>query len=160
MRRRNTREETAPSIDDLFSSTQVTRVMVYQFDQEWNGSVLAELVDYSKTSDLYHGLSFPASDIPAQARELYRINKVRLLYDRDQPTARMCCRNQAEVDDPLDMTHSLLRAMSPIHIKYLANMGVRSSMSVSLTVHDQLWGLVTLHTYGKYGHRVSFPIRQ
>lgn len=108
--------------------------MVYQFDEEWNGKVLSELVDYSKTSDLYLGLSFPATDIPAQARELYRINKVRLLYDRDQPTARMCCRNQGEVDSPLDMTHSLLRAMSPIHIKYLANMGVRSSMSSELDI--------------------------
>jgi len=73
-----------------------------------------------------------STDIPPQARELYRINKVRLLYDRDQPTARMCCRDAAEVETPLDMTHSLLRAMSPIHVKYLSNMGVRSSMSISI----------------------------
>ena len=91
--------------------------MVYQFDSDWNGNVVAELVDYSKATDLFAGLNFPASDIPAQARELYRLNKVRLLYDRDQPTARLCCRNQEEVDSPLDMTHSHLRAMSPIHIK-------------------------------------------
>lgn len=88
-----------------------------QFDESWNGRVVAEQVDYSKTRDLFRGLNFPASDIPAQARELYRINKVRLLYDRDQPTARMCCRSIDEVEKPLDMTHCLLRAMSPIHIK-------------------------------------------
>ncbi|SGY74350.1 BQ5605_C005g03357 [Microbotryum silenes-dioicae] len=140
--------------------TEFDRAMVYQFDEKWNGRVVAEQVDWSRTKDLFRGLNFPASDIPAQARELYRVNKVRLLYDRDQPTARLCCRDVSEVDNPLDMTHCHLRAMSPIHIKYLGNMGVRSSMSISITAFGDLWGLVALHTYGRYGHRVSFPVRQ
>ncbi|GAA6061898.1 hypothetical protein JCM10212_004716 [Sporobolomyces blumeae] len=140
--------------------TEFDRVMVYQFDDQWNGQVVAEQVDWSRTKDLFRGLNFPASDIPAQARELYRINKVRVLYDRDQPTARLCCRDVSEVENPLDMTHCHLRAMSPIHIKYLGNMGVRSSMSVSITAFGDLWGLLALHTYGRYGHRVSFPVRQ
>ncbi|GAA6022377.1 hypothetical protein JCM10207_004744 [Rhodosporidiobolus poonsookiae] len=140
--------------------TEFDRCMVYQFDESWNGRVVAEHVDWSRTKDLFRGLNFPASDIPAQARELYRINKVRLLYDRDQPTARLCCRTVDEVDTPLDMTHCHLRAMSPIHIKYLGNMGVRSSMSVSITAFGDLWGLISLHTYGRYGHRISFPVRQ
>ena len=97
-----------------------------QFDENWNGQVVAELVDYKQTRDLYRGLHFPASDIPAQARELYKINKVRLLYDRDQPTARLVCRSLDELKQPLNLTHAHLRAMSPIHIKYLANMGVVS----------------------------------
>lgn len=95
-----------------------------QFDEQWNGEVVAELVDWTRTHDLYRGLHFPASDIPAQARELYKINKVRSLYDRDQPTARLMCRSREELDQPLNMTHAHLRAMSPIHIKYLGNMGV------------------------------------
>lgn len=102
------------------------RVMIYQFDDSWNGQVVAELVDYKQTRDLYRGLHFPASDIPAQARELYKINKVRLLYDRDQPTARLVCRSRKELETPLNLTHSQLRAMSPIHVKYLVNMGVVS----------------------------------
>lgn len=101
-----------------------------------------------------------SSDIPPQARELYKINKVRLLYDRDQPTARLCCRNAAEVDNPLNMTHAHLRAMSPIHLKYLSNMGVRSSMSISICAFGGLWGLVALHNYGRYGKRVNFPVRE
>ncbi|KAK4052641.1 hypothetical protein OIO90_004269 [Microbotryomycetes sp. JL221] len=140
--------------------TQFDRCMVYQFDDEWNGRVVSEQVDWTRTHDLYLGLNFPASDIPPQAREMYRINQVRLLYDRDQPTARMCCRNLKEVENPLDMTHCHLRAMSPIHIKYLGNMGVRASMSISITAFGDLWGLVACHSYGKFGHRVSFPVRQ
>ncbi|BGP57501.1 hypothetical protein JCM8202v2_005145 [Rhodotorula sphaerocarpa] len=140
--------------------TEFDRVMIYQFDECWNGRVVAEQVDWSRTKDLFRGLSFPASDIPAQARELYKINKVRVLYDRDQPTARLCCRSIEEVNDPMDMTHCHLRAMSPIHIKYLGNMGVRASTSISITAFGDLWGLVAMHTYGRYGHRVSFRVRQ
>ncbi|PWZ01963.1 hypothetical protein BCV70DRAFT_53916 [Testicularia cyperi] len=137
-----------------------SRVMVYQFDEAWNGQVVCELVDWNDSHDLYRGLHFPATDIPAQARALYKINKVRLLYDRDQPTARLVCRDRSDLDFPIDMTHGFLRAMSPIHIKYLANMGVRSSMSVSITAFGELWGLISLHGYGRHGRRVSFPVRQ
>ncbi|KAJ3773797.1 hypothetical protein FB446DRAFT_511679 [Lentinula raphanica] len=140
--------------------TQFHRVLVYQFDEVWNGQVVAELVDWSVTHDLYKGLHFPAGDIPAQARELYKLNKVRILYDRDQPTARIVVRNKEDLEEPLNMTHCYLRAMSPIHIKYLGNMGVRASMSVSIMAFGSLWGLVACHSYGQHGMRVSFPVRQ
>lgn len=136
------------------------RVMIYQFDAAFNGKIVTELVDTAQTIDLYMGLHFPASDIPRQARELYKINKVRLLYDRDLQTARIVCRTQEDLDVPLDMTHAYLRAMSPIHRKYLANMAVRSSMSISINAFNELWGLIACHSYGDHGMRVSFPIRK
>ncbi|KAK4549504.1 hypothetical protein LTR36_006501 [Oleoguttula mirabilis] len=136
------------------------RVMIYQFDHLWNGRVVTELVDPRATRDLYKGLNFPASDIPTQARDLYKVNKVRLLYDRDQETARLVCRTVEDLETPLDLTYSYLRAMSPIHVKYLANMAVRSSMSVSINAFDELWGLIACHSYGSKGMRVSFPIRK
>lgn len=136
------------------------RVMIYQFDQNWSGRVVTELVDPRTTKDLYKGLNFPASDIPKQARELYKINKVRMLYDRDQETARLVCRTVEDLETPLDLTYSYLRAMSPIHLKYLSNMGVRSSMSISINAFEELWGLISCHSYGAQGMRVSFPIRK
>ncbi|CAD6567826.1 MAG: Light-sensor Protein kinase [Alectoria sarmentosa] len=136
------------------------RVMVYQFDQKWNGRVVTELVDPRATKDLYKGLNFPASDIPKQARDLYKINKVRLLYDRDQETARLVCRTTEDLENPLDLTFAYLRAMSPIHIKYLTNMAVRASMSISINAFSELWGLIACHSYGSKGMRVSFPIRK
>ncbi|KAM0356190.1 hypothetical protein ACHAPU_000585 [Fusarium lateritium] len=136
------------------------RVMIYQFDASFNGKVVTELVDTSMTRDLYKGLHFPASDIPRQARDLYKLNKVRLLYDRDQDTARIVCRTKEDLDVPLDMSHCYLRAMSPIHIKYLKNMAVRSSMSISINAFNELWGLISCHSYGSHGMRVSFPIRK
>jgi light-regulated signal transduction histidine kinase (bacteriophytochrome)/DNA-binding response OmpR family regulator len=136
------------------------RVMVYQFDHAWNGRVVAELIDQRATKDLYMGLNFPASDIPKQARDLYKLNKVRLLYDRDHETARLVCRTIEDLETPLDLTFSYLRAMSPIHIKYLANMAVRASMSISINAFNELWGLIACHAYGSKGMRVSFPIRK
>lgn len=140
--------------------TQFHRCLVYSFDSQYNGLTVAELVDWSKTHDLYKGLQFPATDIPPQARELYRINKVRLLYDRTHTSARMVLRSKRDLDRPLDMTHCYLRAMSPIHLTYLKNMGVRSSMSISIMAFGSLWGLVACHGYGNHGIRVSFPVRQ
>ncbi|KAH6679485.1 putative cyanobacterial phytochrome B [Halenospora varia] len=136
------------------------RVMIYQFDTSFNGRVVTELVDPRATKDLYKGLNFPASDIPRQARDLYKINKVRLLYDRDLETARLVCRTVEDLERPVDLSFSYLRAMSPIHIKYLENMAVRSSMSISITAFNELWGLIACHSYGSKGMRVSFPIRK
>lgn len=158
----------APSLDRFLKIlvgivkelTGFHRVMIYQFDSSFNGKVVTELVDPSMTRDLYKGLHFPASDIPKQARDLYKLNKVRLLYDRDQETARLVCRSKEDLEIPLDMTHSYLRAMSPIHLKYLKNMAVRSSMSISINAFNELWGLIACHSYGNKGMRVSFPIRK
>ncbi|KAF2466189.1 uncharacterized protein BDR25DRAFT_345761 [Lindgomyces ingoldianus] len=134
------------------------RCMVYRFDEDYNGTVVAELINPQACSDVYKGLHFPASDIPKQARELYKINRVRLLFDRESNPCRLICRNISDLGSPLDLTHSYLRAMSPVHLKYLENMAVRSTMSVSLKFEDELWGLICCHSYGPRGLRVSFPV--
>lgn len=72
----------------------------------------------------------------------------------------MCCRSLNEVNNPLDMTLSYLRAMSPIHMQYLRNMDVKSSMSISLIVDGKLWGLIALHAFGDHGRRVCPPLRR
>ncbi|TID15183.1 phytochrome-like protein [Venturia nashicola] len=140
--------------------TRFHRVMVYRFDKVYNGQVVAEAIIPEATGDLYKGLHFPASDIPPQARRLYQINKVRLLFDREMPTARLVCQAVEDMEKPLDLTHSYLRAMSPIHIKYLGNMGVRSTASISLQFNDKLWGLICCHSYGPTATHVSFSVRE
>jgi len=115
--------------------TQFHRCLVYSFDSSWNGLVVAELVDWTKTHDLYKGLQFPATDIPAQARELYRINKVRLLYDRTHTTARMVLRSRRDLDNPVDMTHCYLRAMSPIHMVSPHDCGKLGCTDTRATIH-------------------------
>ncbi|MVM32968.1 GAF domain-containing protein [Spirosoma sp. HMF4905] len=132
------------------------RVMVYRFGADWHGVVVAE----EKDDDLepYLGLHYPASDIPRQARELYKVNLVRLIADATSTPSRILSTPDWPSDRPLDLTHSVLRAVSPIHIEYLKNMGVQASMSISLLYRGELWGLISCHnTTPRF---VDYPARQ
>lgn len=115
------------------------RVMVYRFWEDWHGEVLAE----AKNDDLepFLGLHYPASDIPKQARALYEINLTRLIADVNGAVVPIEARTSA----PLDLTHAQLRAVSPIHLEYLRNMGVKASFSISILYKDRLWGLIACH---------------
>ncbi|KAE9974542.1 hypothetical protein BLS_003093 [Venturia inaequalis] len=140
--------------------TNFHRVMFYRFDTEMNGCVEAELHDPRASDDFFKGMHFPASDIPVQAQRLYIINRIRLLHDRAAETARLVCRNKEDFSQPLDLTHSYLRSISPVHCKYLANMNVRATMSISLVINKKLWGLIACHQYGSQGIKVALPIRE
>ena len=131
------------------------RVMVYRFDRHWNGEVIAE--DHRVDLEPFLGLHYPASDIPQQARELYRRNMLRFIADCDYIPARLFPANDPETNEPLDMSLSVLRSVSPIHLEYLSNMGVNASMSISLIKDGQLWGLVACHHYSP--RRVPFDVR-
>src|SRR5919205_1160185 len=72
-------ELTASLARDVRALTGFDRVMVYRFDPEWNGEVVAE--DCSADLEPFLGLRYPASDIPAQARALYATNWLRLIPD-------------------------------------------------------------------------------
>ncbi len=121
--------------------TGFDRALVYRFDSHWNGTVVGEARNERLPS--YLDLRFPASDIPAQARELYRLNRIRLIPDAHyQPVAIVSHDSRA---DALDLTHSVLRSVSPVHLQYMRNMETPASMSVSILVEGQLWGLVSCH---------------
>jgi len=125
--------------------TGFDRVMVYRFDSEWNGEVVAE----AKRADLnpFFGLHYPASDIPAQARRLYELNPIRLIADIGYAPVPLVPLLDPHSGRPLDLSHASLRSVSPIHIEYLANMGVTASMSISILIDDRLWGLIACHHY-------------
>jgi diguanylate cyclase (GGDEF)-like protein/PAS domain S-box-containing protein len=123
--------------------TGFDRVMVYRFDANWDGEVIAE--SRVETASSYLGLHFPASDIPPQARRLYTCNMVREVADiEDQSVSVLPALNPVS-KEPLDMTYSILRSFSPVHIEYLKNMGVQATMSISLLQDGQLWGLIVCH---------------
>lgn len=115
------------------------RVMVYKFHKDWSGEVVAEALTGDTGS--YMGLRFPSSDIPAIARSIYMNNSYRLISDvGDKP-----CDIISLSDAIPDLTYSDLRSVSPIHIEYLKNMGVKASFSIPIKVKGALWGLVACH---------------
>jgi two-component system, chemotaxis family, sensor kinase Cph1 len=122
------------------------RVMIYRFDAEYNGEVFAE----SKNANIEPllGLHYPHTDIPAQARELYILNHVRMLVDAHYtPVPLFGLNEKAKEMETLDLSLAALRSFSPIHIQYLKNMGVAATFSISLIHKGQLWGLIACHHY-------------
>jgi light-regulated signal transduction histidine kinase (bacteriophytochrome) len=135
--------------------TGFDRVLIYRFDADWNGTVVAE--NRNEELPSYLDLRFPASDIPAQARELYRQNRLRLIADAGYIPVRIVPERDPATGMPLDLTFSVLRSVSPVHVEYMKNMGVAASMSISILREGALWGLVSCHH--KRPRRVSFEIR-
>jgi light-regulated signal transduction histidine kinase (bacteriophytochrome) len=134
--------------------TGFDRVLLYRFDQAGHGTVLSE--ENNGTLPSYLDLRFPASDIPQQARELYVLNTVRIIPDANYVPSPLRGSAQKTVEG-LDLSMSLLRSVSPIHLQYMRNMGTLSSMSISIVCDGKLWGLISGH-HAK-PHSVPYLVR-
>jgi chemotaxis family two-component system sensor kinase Cph1 len=125
--------------------TGYDRVMVYQFDEEGHGAVIAE----QRRADLeaFLGNRYPATDIPQIARRLYERNRVRVLVDVTYTPVPIVPRFAPGTGLEPDMSYCVLRSSSPIHVQYLKNMGVSATLVISLVVGGRLWGLISCHHY-------------
>ncbi|WP_347091865.1 histidine kinase dimerization/phosphoacceptor domain -containing protein [Sphingomonas parapaucimobilis] len=121
--------------------TGFDRVMLYRFLDEDAGRVVAEARSAGLQSFLHH--HFPASDIPKQARALYVRNRTRSIPDVDYVPAPI----RPEGFETLDLSDVGLRSVSPIHVRYLKNMGVAASASISIVKDGVLWGMIACHHY-------------
>ena len=130
---------------EVRTMTGFDRVMAYRFDDEGNGHVIAESMREGLES--YLDLHYPASDIPVQARRLYTLNRLRMIVDVAYKPVPIEPAVNGKTGAMLDLTHSVLRSVSPIHVEYLQNMGVHASMSISLLDEGRLWGLIICHHY-------------
>lgn len=128
---------------ELRALTGFGRVLIYRFDADGHGQVLAEDLEPDYAS--YQGHHFPASDIPVQARQLYTLNPFRLIADADYQASPLVPAVNPVTGRPTDLTYALLRSVSPIHLQYMRNMGTMASMSVSILVKGRLWGLISCH---------------
>ncbi len=118
--------------------TGFDRVMMYRFDHAWNGEVMAEAcIDGVEP---YLGLHFPASDIPRQVREWFLKSRVRQIPDALYTPSALVAHGDIRA---LDLGPSILRSVSPLHVEYLRNMGVRATLVGPLIVSGRLWGLVS-----------------
>ena len=126
-------------LEAFHAVTGFGRVMIYRFQDDWSGEVVAERTGVGMGS--YLGLHFPASDIPAIARDLYMINPARMIPDVAAPTVPVLGISA----EPPDLTWSDLRSVSPVHLQYLQHMKVGASFSVPIRVAGRLWGLVACH---------------
>ncbi|RYY54677.1 MAG: GAF domain-containing protein, partial [Comamonadaceae bacterium] len=150
-----------PQIDALLAlATRVMReltgfdrVMAYRFREDDSGEVVAE--DRHLALEPFIGQRYPASDIPAQARRLYLLNTLRLIADMHAEPVPVLAASAAT--GALDMSHGVLRSVSPIHVEYLRNMGVGASMSISIVIGGRLWGMLACHH--RSARRVPYSVR-
>jgi PAS domain S-box-containing protein len=138
------------SVRDL---TGYDRVMVYKFDPDGHGKIIAEARDPRLESLLGH--HYPATDIPQRARELYLRIRVRVLSDVHYQPVPLQPLHLPDTDQDLDMSMCGLRSMSPLHLQYLKNMGVTGTLVVSLVREGRLWGLIAAHHYSPRNLSVS-----
>ncbi|WP_405211815.1 ATP-binding protein [Dokdonia sp. Asnod2-E02] len=134
-------DKTANLIKEL---TGYDRVMVYKFDQNWNGTIISESREVALESWL--GMHYPATDIPQQARKAFLTQGVRIIADVKSKTAAV----YPELNEqgfPLDLTNCESRASSPIHIEYLENMKVGATLTAAIISNGNLWGLIACHHY-------------
>ena len=129
-------------VDEMQRLSGFDRVMLYLFDKDWHGDVVAEQCS-DRVPNSYMGLHFPASDIPKIARDLYEKNPLRLIADIQALQVQLI----PAAPKPLDLSQAVLRGVSKVHVEYLGYMGVDASMSVSVFKDDKLHGLIACHHY-------------
>ncbi|HWB93789.1 MAG TPA: GAF domain-containing protein, partial [Puia sp.] len=130
------------------------KVMVYRFDKEWNGTVIAE--EREEDMESYYGFTFPASDIPRQARDLYLRNPYRFIPDRNYRPVKLFPVINPATHSFIDLSDCNVRGAVSVHLEYLANMGVTASMSTRILHDDRLWGLIACHH--KTARRLNFEL--
>lgn len=136
------------SVRFIKAMTGFDRVMLYKFAQDGSGQVVAEAKNGNMEPFL--NLRYPASDIPKQARLLYLENPIRLICDVMDDGEPVLAKDGGASGTPIDLSGSRLRSVSPIHLEYLRNMNVGASMSISIIVNGQLWGLIACHHNSKH----------
>lgn len=141
-------------VREVQRATGFDRVMAYRFHPDDSGEIVAE----QRRADLddWVGRRYPAGDIPAQARRLYTVNTLRLIADATYHPVRVLSAPSPD-PQPLDLSFSVLRSVSPVHLEYMANMGVRASMSLSLVIGGRLWGMIACHHHTP--RAVPYPAR-
>lgn len=137
------------SIHEIRRITGFDGIRMYRFDEDWNGTVVAEEIEGELES--YLGQTFPASDVPRQARALYIKNPFRLIPDRNYKSYKLFPVINSITNGFLDLSDCNLRSVASVHLEYMANMNVTASMSIRVMVDDVLWGLISCHhTSPKY----------
>jgi light-regulated signal transduction histidine kinase (bacteriophytochrome) len=138
-----TNEACEAAVKELKRISGFDKIMIYQFDPAWNGDVIAEMKEDDMES--YLGLKFPASDIPKQARELYKKAAYRLIPNVEYSPVKLYPVLNPATNAFTDLSNSNLRSVAGVHLEYLRNMEVTASMSTRILVDDQLWGLIACH---------------
>lgn len=131
------------AITELRKLSGFDGILMYSFDEGWNGTVIAE--DKGDLLEPYLGQTFPASDVPRQAREMYLKNPYRLIPNRAYQPIRLYPVINPISHSFIDLSDCNLRGVVGVHLEYMKNMGINASMSIRVIHEQRLWGLISCH---------------
>ncbi len=140
------------TVEEIRSFLGTDRVMIYRFDQDNSGEVIAESINGNRLPSLI-GLHFPADDIPLSYRELLLNARIRSIVDVTRGMIGVSPLDCSQTGKSLETREITYRAVDPCHIQYLRTMGVSSSLVVPIlernvreeTATNRLWGLLVSH---------------
>lgn len=130
-------------VQEVRRMTGFDRVMLYRFDEQNHGDVIAE--EKCDAMESYLGLHYPESDIPQPARRLFIHNPIRIIPDIYATAVPLYPSVNPATNKAVDLTQSILRSAYGCHLDYLHNMGVGASLTISLIKDGVLWGLIACH---------------
>ncbi|MCU0714586.1 MAG: ATP-binding protein [Pirellula sp.] len=128
--------------ESLRSTLGFDRSIVYRFDSQWNGQVIAESL-VNPELEPFLGLKFPASDIPKSARRLYTEARLRHVVDVQSVPSKI----EPELD-PLtgkytNLSRLVTRSSAASCREYYGNMKIRSTCVIPILVSGRTWGHVS-----------------
>ncbi|NEP15858.1 MAG: GAF domain-containing protein [Leptolyngbya sp. SIO4C1] len=130
-------------VQEVRRVTGFDRVMLYRFDHDGHGEVIAE--EKLDEMEAYLGLHYPESDIPKPARRMFLSNWIRTIPNAAATPISLFPAENPVSHQPTDLTQSILRSPYVCHQEYLHNMGVGASLTISLMKDNRLWGLIACH---------------
>ncbi len=144
------------AVDQVRAISGFDRVAIYRFEADESGEIIAENI----RPDLppWLGLHYPASDVPVQARAMYLKTWLRFIPTATYKPVPMVPVNNPATNRPPDMTHAVLRSVSPLHLEYMRNMGTSATMTISIIQNGRLWGMMTCHHHSP--RLISFELRE
>jgi light-regulated signal transduction histidine kinase (bacteriophytochrome) len=157
LRRINQRIRRSLELKDILSTTATEvraflgsdRVKIYQFHTDGSGEVVAEAIHDQRLPSLI-GLNFPADDIPPHARQLFIETQARIVVDVASRQVGQSFYHPLETGEQVETGERIAaevryRPIDSCHAEYLTAMGVKSSMTLPILYHDELWGLLVAH---------------
>lgn len=120
--------------------TDYDRAFVILFDEEYNGEVVGES-KLKQIRNSYLGLQLPFISMLNESMSLSYLNIVQRISDTlIKPSSIIT--DDSHNASSIDLVNSYLKSVPSPYLEYLASLGVRSSLKVSLIHEQKLWGMV------------------
>ncbi len=124
----------------LYSITKYDLIMVYQYEEDGSGTVIAQKRKAYMSNFLNH--HFLSTDTSDEIKQYFLQKKMCYIPDTNYKKINLLKQNKSI---QLDLSRSELRAIPQAHREFLHNMKAEATLTIPIITSDTLWGLVIFH---------------